>query len=134
MSKNQSGFDNTNSGAVFSGKAEGLMSGPFQLGKRENCIAVLELGKPGSDHTLRVHERKKDLSPGKLLAEGSIKAIVGGGVPAKGGVGFTPVARGELRSKAEGDIRLVVFRQENANGSFYQLKPDSFEPRQAPPL
>lgn len=129
-------FDNTNSGALFPIKGQPLMTGPFQFDEKEpKHVAVLELGKPGEEHTLRVHERKKDLSPGKLVAEGKVRATANGGAANRSG-NPTPVARGTLTSKKHGEIRVCFWLQANnkQGGTFYQVKPDSFTPMDAPAL
>lgn len=125
-------YDNSNSGALFATGDNGIMTGPFQFTEKEpKHVAVLEVGAPGTAHVLRIHERKKDLSPGKLVAEGTVKATNGG---ANAAGNPRPVARGVVASKKHGEIRVCFWAQSNANGDFYQVKPDSFEPRQRPSL
>jgi hypothetical protein len=129
-------YDNSNSGALFPTAEKGIMTGPFQFTEKEpKHVAVLELGEPGSEHTLRVHERKKDLSPGKLVAEGKVRATSTGGAANASG-NPTPAARGTLSSKKHGELRVCFWLQENGKqgGTFYQVKPDSFTPRNAPAL
>lgn len=131
--KKKSQYDNSFSGALFPTADKGILSGPFEFDKGEDLVAVCVLGEPGKAHPVRIHERKKDKSPGKLIAEGTLI-----GTPSNGAVNAsgnpTPAARVTLTTKKHGEIRLCVWRQPNAKqgGSYFQLKPDSFEPREVP--
>lgn len=136
MSKQTKQYDNTNSGALFPTGEAGIMTGPFQFTEKEaKHVAVLQLGEPGGEHTLRIHERKADQSPGKLVAEGTLKATRSGGAENANG-NPTPAARAVVMSKKHGELRLCAWLQPNSKqgGSFYQLKPDNFVPREAPAL
>lgn len=129
-------YNNTNSGALFPTGEDGIMTGPFQFTEKEpKHVAVLQLGKPGGEHVLRIHERKADQSPGKLVAEGTMKATNTGGEPNAAG-NPTPAARAIVMSKKFGELRFCAWLQPNTKqgGSFYQLKPDNFVPRHAPTL
>lgn len=129
-------YDNSNSGALFPTGDAGILSGPFQFDEKEaKHMAVCVLGEPGKAHDVKVHERKKDGSAGKVVAEGQLYGSKTGGANNAAG-NPTPAGRITLTSKKHGELNLCVWRQANTKqgGTYFQLKPDSFEPRDVPAL
>lgn len=128
-------YDNSFSGALFPTADKGILSGPFEFDDGKQHVAVCVLGDPGKAHAVKVHERKKDNSPGKLICEGELIGSKTGGANNAAG-NPTPAGRVTLTSRKHGEIRLCVWRQLNTKqgGSYFQLKPDSFEPREVPSL
>lgn len=127
-------FDNSNSGALFATGDKAILSGPFQFTEKQPAhVAVMQLGADGV-HTLHVHKRGKEgQAIGKPVASGTIKRT-NGGENAAGNK--RPVARGVLTgSKLDAELRVCIWQASSEKvGDFYQVKPDSFEPRELPPL
>lgn len=131
-------YDNSNSGALFATGDATILSGPFQFTEKEPAhIAVMQLGADGV-HTLAVHKRGKEgQAVGKALATGEIRRTTTNGAPNQNG-NPTPVARGVLVGSAlKGkELKVCIWKaaRKDATGDFYQVKPDSFEPRSLPAL
>lgn len=132
-------YSNALSGALFATSDKTILSGMFQFTEKKDdtIVSVMQLGEDGV-HTFNVHKRGKDgQAVGKPQLTVKFKRTPTAGALNKNGQP-TPVARSiEVTGpKADESMRFCIWNaQRKEDGSpFYQVKPDSFEPRELPPL